>query len=328
MKVVIPIAGKGTRLRPHTLTTPKPLLHVAGKPILGHMLDNIVKLGIKDVVLIVGYLRKQIEEYVKENYDINATYVEQKNPKGLGHAIYLTKDAVGDEPMLIVYGDTLYEGDITPYLNITHDGAIGTVQFDDPRAYGIVELDGEKVTKLIEKPAEKKPGEVIIGVNVFRNSAGLFKAIEELMEKDIRTKNEYQLTDAMQLMVEQGATLTAFPIDRWLDCGNPETMLSTNKRLLGLRSKVLTRGKNCTIVPPVHIPASAKLKNSTIGPNVSVAENVTITDSTVKNSILHPYCVIEDSTIEKSLVGHHAVVRGVSGSVNLGDHAEISSTKG
>lgn len=324
MKVVIPIAGKGTRLRPHTLTTPKPLLHVGGKPMLGHMLDAVVELGIKDVVLIVGFLREQIEEYVKENYDINAIYVEQKNPKGLGHAIYLTKDAVGDEPMLIVYGDTLYEGDITPYLKIAHDGAIGTVHFDDPRAYGIVELDGERVTKLVEKPAEKKPGEVIIGVNVFRNSTALFKAIEELMERDIRTKNEYQLTDAMQLMVEQGATLTAFPIDRWLDCGNPGTMLSTNSRLLELRGKVLTQGKNCTIVPPVHIPASAKLENSTIGPNVSVAENVTIKNSTVKNSILHPGCVIEDSTIERSLVGHHAAVRRVSGTVNIGDYSEIT----
>ncbi len=327
MKVVIPIAGKGTRLRPHTFTTPKPLLHVAGKPILGHMLDDVVRLGIKDVVLIVGPLREQIEEYVRENYGLNATYVEQKEPKGLGHAIYLAKDAVGDEPMLIVYGDTLYEGDIGKHLRTAHDGAIGTVHFDDPRAYGIVELDGDRVTKLVEKPAEKKPGEVIIGVNVFRNSARLFRAIEELMERDIRTKNEYQLTDAMQLMVEQGATLTAFPIKKWLDCGNPDTMLSTNKRLLELKGRVLAKGKKCTIIPPVHIPKSAKIENSTIGPNVSVAEGVTITNSTVKDSILHPGCVIEDSAIEKSLVGHHAVVRGVSGSVNIGDYSEITGAK-
>ncbi len=324
MKVVIPIAGKGTRLRPHTLTTPKPLMHVAGKPILGHMLDSVVELGIKDVVLIVGYLQEQIKEYVESEYDLNVTYVEQKVPKGLGHAIYMTKDAVAGDDMLIIYGDTLFEGDLRPHLKTEHAIAIGTVRFDDPRAYGIVELDGSKVTKLVEKPAEKKPGEVIIGVNVVRDSGRLFKAIEELMEKDIRTKNEYQITDAMQLMVEHGEKLTAFPIDKWLDCGNPGTMLSTNHRLLELKGQVLTEGKNCTIIPPVHIPASAVIENSTIGPNVSIAENVTILNSTVKDSIIHEDAVIKDSTLENSLIGHQTAVRNVSGSVNLGDYSEIN----
>ncbi len=326
MKVIIPLAGKGTRLRPHTLTTPKPLLHVAGKPILGHMLDAVVELGLKDVVFVVGPMRDQIEAYVAKNYRISATYVEQGEPKGLGHAVYVTKNTVGDGPVLIIYGDTLFEGDLRPYLSLKGDGALATVLYDDPRPYGIAELSGNKVTLLIEKPPEKKPGEVLIGVNIFRSSAMLYAAIEELMRRDIRTKGEYQLTDAMQLLVEQGKDISVFPVRKWLDCGNRETMLSTNAYLLKSKGKVSCKGKNCRINGPCHIPASALLENCTLGPNVSLGENVTIRDSTVSDSIIHSDCLIEDAHLKGSLIGNHTKVRKFSGTINLGDYSEIDGS--
>ncbi len=326
MKVIIPIAGKGTRLRPHTLTTPKPLMHVAGKPILGHMLDAVVELGLTDVVFVVGPMRDQIEAYVAKNYRISATYVEQGEPKGLGHAIYVTKDAVGDGPVLIIYGDTLFEGDLRPHLLLKCDGALATVLYGDPRPYGIAELSGKKVTRLIEKPPEKKPGEVLIGVNVFRSSAMLYSAIEELMRRDIRTRGEYQLTDAMQLLVEQGKDIRVFPMGRWLDCGNRETMLSANAYLLRSKGRVSAHGKNCRIVAPCHIPASAHLEDCTIGPNVSLGEDVTMRNSTVSDSILHSDCLIEDANLKGSIIGNHTKVRKLSGTINLGDYSEIDGS--
>jgi len=303
---------------------PKALLHVAGKPILGHLLDEVISLGITDVVLVVGYLGHQIEEYVKQEYNLNVTFIHQKEPKGLGHAIHLTKEAVGDDSVLIIYGDTLFEADLKPHLNLSHDGAIGTLLVDDARAYGVVELNEGRVSGLVEKPPEKNPGEVIVGVNVIRNSKALFDALDRLIEDDIRTKGEYQLTDALQLMVGDGAHFTTFQVDQWHDCGNPKGILNTNRRLLKKKGKVLGIGDGCTIIPPVHIPEDVVLFNSTIGPNVSVGEGAVIKNATVKNSILHPKCIVEDAQIENSIVGRYAVVRTFKGTINLGAFSEIN----
>jgi len=311
-------------MRPLTLTVPKALVHVAGKPILGHILDEVISYGITDVVMITGYLGDQIQRYVEENYNINATFIHQEDPLGLGHAIHLTKDAVGEEPALIIYGDTLFQADLKPHLDVSHDGAIGTLRVEDARAFGVVELHEGRVSRLVEKPPGKKPGEVIVGVNIIQNTKALFDALDKLIEEDVRTKGEYQLTDAFQLMVEEGAHFSAFPITRWYDCGNTNSILETNGEILSRKGKVIGKVNDCTIIPPVHIPEDVVLSNSIIGPNVSIGQGCVIRNATVSNSILHPNSTVENAQIEDSLLGRNATVRDFKGKLNIGDFSNIS----
>jgi len=328
VKAVIPLGGKGTRLRPHTFTRPKALLHVAGKPALGHILDEVAAAGIMETVLIVGQMGEQIEEYVRSAYPrMTATFVEQREPLGLGHAVSLTRDAVGKEGALIIYGDTLFEADLRPQLSTRKDASLGTISCDDPRPFGIVERSGGRVTRLVEKPKEKKRGEVIVGVNVIRDSGGLYDALEELMRKNLRTKNEYQLTDAMQLMVEHGAAFTTFPVKRWLDCGSVDNMLASNAALLVRKGKVLAELAGSSVAAPCHVAKGAVIERSKIGPNVSIAEGAVIRNSVLKDCIIHESCVIENCVLDKSIIGGHAVVRGFRGSTSLGDFSSLAGSR-
>ena len=230
---IIPVAGVGTRLRPHTHTLPKVLLHVAGKPIIAHILDDLPALGIRKAVLIVGYMGDLVREYVVRNYPrLEAHFVEQPERLGLGHAVSLAAAHVDDQPILIILGDTIFEADLRGVLaGPTH--SIGVKAVDDPRRFGIVETDRSgKVTLLIEKPERPASNLAITGIYYFTHAGPLLAALEEIQRKDIRTKGEFQLTDAMELMVQNGETLTTFPVAGWYDCGKTETLLETNRILL------------------------------------------------------------------------------------------------
>lgn len=321
MRAIIPAAGIGTRLRPHTHTAPKALLHVAGKPILGHIIDELRAFGIRDLVFVIGFMGEKIVDYVKKNYKINAQFITQEELKGLGWAIYLTREQIGDEPVLIILGDTIFETDLNQVIGGEYD-SIGAKTVDDPRRFGIAETDGRFVTALVEKPENPTSNLALVGIYYIK-STGLFKqCLNELVDKKITTRGEFQLTDALGLMIRHGAKITTFNVDGWFDCGKPEALLATNRYLLSQIKSVDNRPGN-VIIPPVFIAPSAVLESAVIGPYVSVADDSKIIRSVVRDSIISEGAEVVDSILESSLVGNHSLLTGHYQRVNLGDSSEI-----
>ena len=321
MKAIIPAAGIGTRLRPHTHTAPKALLHVAGKPILGHILDELRAFGIRDVIIIIGFMGDKIVDYVTKNYNINARFVTQEELQGLGWAIYITREHFNDDPVLIILGDTIFETDLGQVINGPYN-SVGTKTVDDPRRFGIAETDGKFVTALVEKPEKPTSNLALVGIYYIKTT-GLFKqCLEELVNKKITTRGEYQLTDALGLMLKHGAKITTFNVEGWFDCGKPDAMLATNRYLLSQIKSTDSRPGN-VIIPPVFIAASAVLENSVVGPYVSVADDSKIIRSIVRDSIISEGAEVVDSMLESSLVGNHSFLTGHYQKVNLGDSSEI-----
>ncbi|MCK4306787.1 nucleotidyl transferase [candidate division WOR-3 bacterium] len=329
MNVIIPVAGIGKRLRPHTYSTPKALLMTGGKPILAHILDHTIETvqDIHRVVFIVGYMGEKIKEYVSENYDFQASYIEQKEQLGLGHAIWLTRELAKSEPCLIVYGDTVFEADIPCDTKI--DGYIGVKEVEDPRRFGIVEIKDGFVRKLIEKPAHPSTNLAIVGVNFISNANLLFDCLRSLIEKETRTAGEFQLTDAMELMIEKGAKFKTFPVTGWFDCGTYDTMLLTNRELLtSQNSKVKTQKYEGSMIKgPVFIHSSANIESSEIGPYVSIDKGANIKGSVISDSIINQSARIENSHLWDSIIGAGAVAKGVRGKLNIGDLSEVNVIK-
>ena len=323
---VIPVAGVGTRLRPHTHTQPKVLLHVAGKPILAHILDDLPKLGIHEAVLIVGYMGEQIQAYVARHYaGLKVHYAFQPERLGLGHAVSLALPHVGERPVLIILGDTIFEADLGKVLS-GGVASIGVKPVDDPRRFGIVETNGSgRVTRLVEKPEHPSSNLAITGIYYFTVGKPLFEALDELQRKDIRTKGEFQLTDAMQILVERGETLTTFPVEGWYDCGKTETLLETNRVLLTKRGgRVAIEGS--VVHPPVAVAPGAVVENCILGPHASVAAGAKLRNAIVRDAIINENAVVEDILIEGSVLGENAVVRGAFKRLNVGDSSEVKIT--
>jgi glucose-1-phosphate thymidylyltransferase len=322
---VIPVAGSGTRLRPHTYTRPKPLFNVAGQPIIGHILDQLVSLGIRRIVLVVGNMGEDIVEYVQQRGDFVAVVrVEQKELLGLGHAISLVRSVVHDDPMLVVYGDTIFQADLQPVVNSIAEGILGVKQVDDPHRFGVVVEKNGRVTRLVEKPEEFVSDRAIVGVNFVRNSGWLFECLNQLMAEERRTRGEFQLTDALQLMVEQGAHLTTFPVEQWFDCGNQEALLVTNRHLLE-GAPVPNHIQDTAIIPPVYIDPTAKVRRSVIGPYVSIGAGAQVDSVIARNMIIGAQAVVDNILLEDTLIGFQAVVKGRASRLNVGDLSEITS---
>lgn len=328
IKSIIPVAGKGTRLRPHTWSVPKALLHVAGKPILGHILDQVLELGINDVVLVLGYLGSKIKEYVEDAYpQINFAFARQDKAEGPAHAIHLAKPYVKDnDELLVIYGDTIFVGDLTEGLKSTKDGAIAVKRVEDPRRFGVVKMDGDKVIDVIEKPDIEEPMDAMIGIYFFNHAKQLFDALDQMVEEKRMTKGEYYLPDAMKIMLENGCFLTTFQMDGWFDCGKPDTLLSTNRYLLEKKGNGHTKvvENNTIIIPPVYVGRNVELNNSIIGPHVSIADGVKINTSIIKDSIVNKNAVIENAQLQESLIGENAVVEDIIEKLNVGDNSLIS----
>jgi glucose-1-phosphate thymidylyltransferase len=323
---VIPVAGVGTRLRPHTHTLPKVLLHVAGKPILAHILDDLPALGIEEAVLVVGYMGELIQRHVNEHYPhLRVHYVEQPERLGLGHAVSLARDAAGDRPVLIILGDTIFEADLKSVLKGGRN-SIGVKPVADPRRFGIVECNGSgHVTRLIEKPEHPTSNLAITGIYYFTRGGPLFAALEDLQRRGLRTKGEFQLTDAMQLLVEQGEVLTTFPVEGWYDCGKTETLLETNRVLLEKRAQPVSV-PGSVVHGPILVARDAVVENCILGPHVSVASGARLRNAVVRDSIVNENATVEDILIEGSVVGENAVVRGAWKRVNVGDSSEVKIT--
>jgi glucose-1-phosphate thymidylyltransferase len=321
MKAIIPAAGIGTRLRPHTHTAPKALLHVAGKPILGHILDELLAFGIDEVVIVVGFLGEKIVDYVKKHYKIKTSFITQKELNGLGWAIYITREHITEEPFLIILGDTIFETNLEEVMKSDYD-SVGTKKVEDPRRFGIAETDGKFVTALVEKPEKPTSDRALVGIYHIKSTELFSRCLEELVAKKITTRGEYQLTDALALMLKHGCRMTTFDVEGWYDCGKPETLLSTNRYLLSQIKSIDDRSGNI-LLPPVFISSSAKLESSVVGPYVSVGDNARIVRSVVRDSIISESAEVVDCLLEQSLIGNNSYISGQFKRANLGDSSEI-----
>ena len=345
MKVIIPLAGFGKRLRPHTYTKPKPLVNVAGKAVLGHILDKLQGLDVEEIVFIVGWLGEQIEEYVSANYEFRAHYVEQKELLGQAHAIRLAREWV-DGQVLVIFVDTIFEADLARLATLPSDGVIYVKEVDDPRRFGVVTHDGQGfITRFVEKPETPISNLAVIGLYFVRDAPVLFECIDELIEKNIQTKDEYFLADALQLMVNRGKRFNAWTVDVWEDCGTRDAVLQTNRYLLKqIPHSDGEHTENSIVIPPVYIDLSAKVVNSIVGPHVHIGPNsvvigslvgpyVSLADgsqvhiSIVKDTIINEKSHIEEAMLSWSLVGRDALVRGTFERLNVGDSSEIDSSR-
>ncbi len=322
VKVIIPVAGIGTRLRPHTHTAPKGLLHVAGKPILGHILDRLNQIDISEIIFIIGFLGEKIADYVRKNYKFKSRFVYQEELKGLGFALHLVSPKVKkDEPVLIILGDTIIEANLGPVLK-RKQNSLGTRWVDDPRRFGIVEKEKGWVKRLVEKPEHATSHQAIVGVYYITDTSLLKECLKEIVSKNIRTRGEYQLTDALQLMINQGAKFSTFNIDGWYDCGKPETLLETNQHLLG-KMKLKRKIPGSVLIPPVYVSPTAKIIDSVVGPFVSVADDAVIRSSIIRNSIIGEESEVNFCLLESSLIGIAAQVFGTHQKLNVGDSSVV-----
>ncbi len=322
MRAIIPVAGVGSRLRPHTYTLPKVLLNVAGKPILGHILDTMLEEGITAATFIVGYMGDLVEEYVRQNYDFDVEFVEQESREGLGHAIWLARDALGDEPVLIILGDTIFDVDLRPILTDEYS-SLGVKFVEDPRRFGVVETKGKFVEQLVEKPENPRTNLAIVGLYYIRTPRLLAECLEEIVREDRRTRGEYQLTDALQMMIDRGEKFTTFNVDGWFDCGKPETLLATNRHLLS-RRPLERRISGVVVNSPVYIAPTAIVENAIIGPYATIADGAVVRDAIITDSIIGEGAAVEKAILNESIVGNDAKVRGESRQINIGASSELS----
>lgn len=322
MRAIIPAAGFGTRLKPHTYSIPKVLLNVGGKPILGHIIDKLISVGIVKTTFVVGYLGEKIVEYVRKNYPLlNSSFVTQEIALGLGHAIHTAESTFDDEEIFIILGDTIFDVELHSVF-VKKVSSLGVKYVDDPSRFGVAVCEENKIIKLVEKPHTPISKLALVGLYYIRNSKLLIECLNELFEKDIKTKGEYQLTDALQLMIEKGEHFTTFQVDGWYDCGKSETLLSTNKFILQ-KQGTNRRLNGSVIIDPVFIAESAVVQNSVIGPFTTIADNCKVNESIIKNSILSPDAVVEKSMLDNSIIGLNAVIKGNYKKLNAGDSSEI-----
>ncbi len=326
MKAIIPVAGAGTKLRPHSYTQPKALIPLAGKTVLSIIIDQLKGAGINEFVFIVGYLGDKIQDYVKSKYpELKAHYVHQVDRQGVGHAIRLTRSIVDGDEVFVVLGDTICEYDVQEIVNSPFS-MIGVRKVDDPRDFGVAEIeDDEFISHVVEKPQIPKSNMALVGVYKIKESEQMFQCLENNIRQGLRSHGEYSLTDALDCMIQMGAKFQAFKVENWFDCGRKETLLESNAILLK-KFAVKTDSaqfENTVIVQPVSIAAGCTIKNSIIGPNVSIGENATIDYSIVKNSIIGSFSNLFDIVLDDSVIGSDTNLRGETRSLNIGDNTSI-----
>jgi glucose-1-phosphate thymidylyltransferase len=329
MKAIIPVAGIGSRLRPHTHTQPKSLIPVAGKPILAHIVDELIHQGITDLIFIIGYMGDKIEKYVTSHYPkVNSQFVIQTSGKGTAHALWLTKEMVKpEEEMLIVFGDTIFKANLKEILASEYT-TLGVKKVEDPRDFGVAELDEEGfIVKLVEKPRIPKSNLALVGVYKIKRAGNLFDAIQYVLENNIKTLDEYNLTDVLMHMIKTGERMNTFKVENWFDCGKKDILLETNAILLkegGFKKPDAKQYVNTIIIPPVFIGKDSLVSNSIIGPFVSIGEKAIVDYAIIKNSIIGPYSQLEYANLQNSIIGNDASLKGSPLSLNLGDSTEIN----
>ena len=305
MKIVLPVAGNGLRLRPYTENVPKCLLPVAGKTILDWIVEDSLGLKPSETIFITGYKADVIDQFLTKRTAWGKTRtVIQSNPQGLGEAVSLALPYVDDdEPVLIILGDTLFEADLS-ILNGMDQNVLYTYKVEDPRRFGVAVTDSTgRIERLVEKPQEFVSDEAIVGIYYIKDTKVLKESLKYLMDNNIRTKNEFQLTDALEMMIEKGCRFRTAPVSKWLDCGLAETLLETNAHVLNrYDNSASVNLLGVKVIAPCHIGKDVKIVNSTIGPNVSVGDGCVIENSTVKNAVLWDGVKVEGRTLDNVIV--------------------------
>lgn len=327
MKAIIPVAGAGTKLRPHTYTQPKALIPLAGKTVLSIIVDQLVEGGLTEFVFVVGYLGEKIQDYVKTNYPtITAHFIYQNDRQGIGHAIRLTRNVVGNDDIMVVLGDTICDYDVRAVIE-SEVSMIGIKKVDDPRAFGVAEIcDDSEVSHVVEKPHIPKSNLALVGVYKIKETPVLFECLEANISQGIKTHGEYSITDAIDCMIRKGVAFKAFKVAAWFDCGHRDSLLESNATLLkkfGAKAEPSPAYENTVMIQPVSIGRGCSIKNSIIGPNVTIGDHTNIDYSIIKNSIIGAFSNLYDIVLDDSLIGSDTVIRGETRTLNIGDNTDI-----
>ena len=332
MKAVIPVAGRGTRLRPLTHVTPKPMLRVAGKPVIQHIVERIQTLpGLEGIHLVISPWMEEVPEFVKTIARVPVTYSVQEDPQGLGHAVYMAREAVQpDEAVFIILGDTIVDRSFDRDVAEGRD-FVAVIEVEDPRRFGVVELnEAGEIVRMVEKPQEPPSNLAIAGVYFIQRAGFLFEALDHIIRHNIRTasqtgQGEFQLTDALQWMLDQGwrpVPLRLKP-ENWLDCGTMEALLATNATLLKRMFPTAPEKQVCNlIIPPVLIEPGAQIEGSIVGPYVYVEKCARIRHSIVRNSIIYTQAEVEYMVLLDSVVGENTELRGHHDTLRLAPHSQ------
>jgi glucose-1-phosphate thymidylyltransferase len=330
MKVIIPLAGKGTRLRPHTHVTPKPMLRIAGKPVMDYVMDDVKQLGdVEQVIYITGHLKEKVEAHARDDIGLPAVFVEQLVQDGTAGAVNLARPYV-DQPVLIIFVDTIFDADLSIVHSTDADGIIWTKEVEDYQRFGVVVTDSDgNMTRIVEKPSEPISKRANIGLYYVRNWKLLFEGIDHVLTQPAN-KGEYYLTDAFQYMIDQGAKIRVVDVEGWYDAGQNETLIDTNRVMLekGRARKPASLGDGARIVDPVYIEDGACITNSTVGPNVSIGAGTVIEGSEVRDSVIGEKSQIHRSRLKGSIIGNHVKLDGLTGVVTVGDHSEVKAENG
>jgi len=327
MKAIIPVAGAGTKLRPHTYTQPKALIPLAGKTILSIIVDQLMEAGISEFIFIVGYLGTKIQDYVKDKYpQLGTRFVFQTERHGIGHAILQTKDLVGQDEIFIVLGDTICEYDIKSVLE-NPVSSLGVKRVDDPRDFGVAEIEDDGfISRVVEKPQIPKSNMALVGIYKIRETESLFTCLENNIRNQLTSYGEYNLTDAIECMIRNDVKFDSLKVQNWFDCGKKETLLESNAKLLkkfGSNIAPDHQLENTIVIHPVNIASGCTIKNSIIGPNVAIGEKTSVNYSILKDSIIGSFANLYDIVLTHSLIGSDTEVKGESRSLNIGDNTEI-----
>jgi glucose-1-phosphate thymidylyltransferase len=325
MKVIIPLAGKGTRLRPHTHITPKPMLKIAGKPVIDYVMDDLERLGnVEQVIYITGHLKDKVEAYARATYPFDAVFIEQKIQDGTAGAVALARPYV-DQPVFIIFVDTIFDADLSVVKRTDADGIIWVKTVEDYQRFGVVVTDADgNMTKIVEKPSTPISKRANIGLYYIKNWKLLYEGIDHVLTQP-KNKGEFYLTDAFQYMIDKGAKIQVIDVEGWYDAGEQKTLLETNQTILerGSARRPASVPAGVTIVDPVYVEDDVTLVSSTIGPNVSISKGSRIEHSELRDTIVGTGTTVTNSTLTGSIIGDAAVVDGARGDLNVSDHSVV-----
>jgi len=325
MKVIIPLAGKGTRLRPHTHITPKPMLKIAGKPVIDYVMEDLERLGnVEQVIYITGHLKEKVEEYARAKYPFDAVFIEQKVQDGTAGAVALARDYV-DQPVFIIFVDTIFDADLSVVNRTDADGIIWVKTVEDYQRFGVVVTDQDgNMTKIVEKPSTPISKRANIGLYYIRNWKLLYEGIDWTLRQP-KNKGEYYLTDAYQYMIDHGAKIKVIDVEGWYDAGEQGTLLETNRIMLekGRARRPSTLPASVRVIDPVYIEDDVVMAEATIGPNVAIGAGSRLEGSELRDTIVGSGSTVTNSSLTNSLIGDAAVVEGVRGQINVSDHSVV-----
>jgi glucose-1-phosphate thymidylyltransferase len=325
VKVIIPLAGKGTRLRPHTHITPKPMLKIAGKPVIDYVMEDLARLGeVTQVIYITGHLKEKVEAYARAKYPFDSVFIEQRVQDGTAGAVALAREHV-DEPVFIIFVDTIFDADLSVVKHTDADGIIWVKTVEDYQRFGVVVSDASgNMTKIVEKPTTPVSKRANIGLYYIRNWKLLYEGIDWTL-KQPKNKGEYYLTDAFQYMIDHGARIKVIDVEGWYDAGEQGTLLDTNRKMLekGRARRPAALPPGVEVIDPVYIEDGVALVASTVGPNVSIGAGSRIERSRIRDTIIGEGTSILDSSLVGSLIGDAAIVDGAQGQLNVSDHSVV-----